>query len=189
MKRIHRILHPKASGTLAPFLAVTILTMAVAVTVVARQSATSITQPNSSMGSAYTSWLHEDAAYIITNAERVQFESLPTDKDRDKFIEQFWLHHDPPGAQANTFKAEHYRRIAFSNLHFAAGLPGWQTDRGHIYIVYGPPDAIDSHAGEDGHAVQVWRYRHVPHVGNNGTVTFVDATGKGDFQLAPGYGT
>jgi GWxTD domain-containing protein len=193
VKRIHRLLYPKASGTLAPFLAVTILVMTAAVSIAAWQSgthrvdvSTSTMRTNSSMGPEYAKWLQEDAAYIITNDERAKFQQLPTDKDREKFIEQFWLRRDPPGAPANTFKHEHYRRLAFANIHFAAGDPGWQTDRGHIYIVYGPPDSIDSRTGENGHAVQVWRYRHIEGVGSNGMVTFIDIAGDGDFRLAPG---
>ena len=71
-----------------------------------------------------------------------------------KFIEQFWERRNPdPGASENKFKEEHYRRIAYANEHFAASRPGWKTDRGHLYIIYGPPDEIDSHPGEQNHTL------------------------------------
>ena len=88
----------------------------------------------------------EDVAYIITDAERSAFKSLQSDPEREHFIEQFWLRRDPtPGTPENEFKEEHYRRIAYANDHFAAAIPGWKTDRGRIYITYGPPDEKETH--------------------------------------------
>ena len=94
----------------------------------------------------YRKWLNEDVAYIITDEERTAFKRLQTDEEREQFIEQFWLRRDPtPDTVENEFKEEHYRRIAYANEHFASGIPGWKTDRGRIYITYGPPDEIESH--------------------------------------------
>ena len=79
--------------------------------------------------------------YIITDEERKAFKSLSNDEERDAFIEKFWLRRNPnPDSPENEFREEHYRRIAYANEHFAAGKPGWKTDRGHIYIAYGKPD-------------------------------------------------
>ncbi len=95
----------------------------------------------------YKKWLNEDVAYIITDEERKAFKRLSTDDEREQFIEQFWLRRDPtPDTEENEFKEEHYRRIAYANEHFASGIPGWKTDRGRIYIMYGPPDEIDDHS-------------------------------------------
>ena len=83
--------------------------------------------------SPYTRWLQEDVVYIIAAEERAAFLRLETDDERDDFIEQFWLRRDPtPDTPENEFKDEHYRRIAFANLHFptASGKAGWKTDRG-----------------------------------------------------------
>src|SRR5271165_1115500 len=92
----------------------------------------------------YAKWLDEDVRWIVTDRERAEFLKLSSDDDRDKFIESFWSRRNPnPGAQENVFKEEHYRRIAYSNIHFASGVPGWRTDRGRVYIVYGPPDEIE----------------------------------------------
>jgi GWxTD domain-containing protein len=94
----------------------------------------------------YKKWLNEDVAYIITDEERTAFKRLQTDEEREQFIEQFWLRRDPtPDTVENEFKEEHYRRIAYANDHYASGIPGWKTDRGRIYIMYGPPDENESH--------------------------------------------
>ena len=97
--------------------------------------------------SPYRIWLNQDVAYIITDEERRAFNDLSNDAERESFIEQFWLRRDPtPDTEENEFKEEHYRRIAYANEHFASGIPGWKTDRGRTYIVYGPPDEIESHS-------------------------------------------
>src|SRR6516162_11402263 len=89
---------------------------------------------------ALKKWLDEDVAYIITDEERAAFKRLTTDEEREQFIEQFWLRRDPsPDSIENEFKEEHYRRIAYANENFASGIPGWKTDRGRIYIKFGPP--------------------------------------------------
>lgn len=94
----------------------------------------------------YKKWLDEDVSYIITDEERAAFRQLSNDEERDNFIEAFWQRRDPtPDTEENEFKEEHYQRIAYANEHFAAGVPGWKTDRGHMYIVFGKPDEIESH--------------------------------------------
>src|ERR1700722_10739384 len=124
----------------------------------------------------YRKWLNEDVAYIITDEERKAFRRLSTDDERENFIEAFWLRRDPtPDTEENEFKEEHYRRIAYANDHFPSGIPGWKTDRGRIYIVYGPPDEIDDHSSggtydrpiEEGGGetstfpFETWRYRYL----------------------------
>ena len=95
---------------------------------------------------ALRKWLDEDVSYIITNEERAAFKALKTDEEREQFIEQFWLRRDPtPDTVDNEFKEEHYARIAYANERFASGIPGWKTDRGRIYIIYGKADEIESH--------------------------------------------
>src|SRR6185369_4571075 len=93
------------------------------------------------LGSTYKKWLDEDVRWIITDEERETFKRLSNDEERDNFIEQFWLRRDPtPDTVENEYKEEHYRRITYANEHFAAGKPGWKTDRGRIYVMFGPPD-------------------------------------------------
>ncbi len=92
----------------------------------------------------YKKWLNEDVVWIISDQERAAFKQLSNDEERDNFIEAFWQRRDPtPDTEENEFKEEHYRRIAYANEHYAAGIPGWKTDRGRIYIMYGPPDEIE----------------------------------------------
>ena len=188
VKRIHRLLYPKTTGAWAPFLAVMILVLTGAATVAAwpaksAQSGAVGKQPEAerALEPAYSKWLHEDVAYIIEQAERAAFLGLNANEERDKFIEQFWERRNPTPGAPNKFKEEHYRRIAYTNKHFAAGVPGWQTDRGHIYILYGPPDELEVHP----HRTEVWLYHHVKGVGDNAAFTFVDSTGQGDLRLSP----
>jgi GWxTD domain-containing protein len=146
----------------------------------------------------YRKWLNEDVTYIITDEERAAFKRLQTDEEREQFIEQFWLRRDPtPDTIENEFKEEHYRRIAYANEHYASGIPGWKTDRGRIYITYGPPDEIEDHSSggmyerppEEGGGststfpFQQWRYRYIEGIGNNVIIEFVDPTMSGEFRM------
>jgi GWxTD domain-containing protein len=146
----------------------------------------------------YRKWLNEDVAYIITDEERKAFKRLSTDDERENFIEAFWLRRDPtPDSEENEFKEEHYRRIAYANERFASGIPGWKTDRGRIYIVYGPPDEVDDHSSggtydrpieEGGGTTSTfpfvdWTYRYIEGVGTNVKIEFVDPTMSGEFRM------
>jgi GWxTD domain-containing protein len=155
-------------------------------------------QQRRELESPYRKWLNEDVSYIITDEERAAFKRLQTDEEREQFIENFWLRRDPtPDTVENEFKEEHYRRIAYANEHFASGIPGWKTDRGRIYIVYGPPDEIEDHSSggfyerppEEGggetstYPFQQWRYRYIDGIGNNIIIEFVDPTMSGEFHM------
>jgi GWxTD domain-containing protein len=133
-------------------------------------------------------WLDEDVAYIVTGEERNAFLQLTTDEERAHFADQFWLIRDPtPQTFENEFKEEHYRRIAYVNEHFGWGMPGWKTDRGHVYISYGPPDEIEVHpAGAQPYPTEDWRYRYIEGLGNNAVIGFADTSATGEYRLAPG---
>ena len=150
------------------------------------------------MGSHYNRWLNEDAIYIITPEERAAFLRLSTNEEREQAIEAFWQRRSSdPDSLENTFKEEHYRRIAYANEHFASGIPGWKTDRGHMYILWGPPDEIESHPTgctydrppEEGggststYPWEKWRYRHLEGVRENVELEFVDPSGSGEYHL------
>ncbi len=136
--------------------------------------------------SPYDNWVNEEVPYIITPEERAAFQKLTTNDERDHFIEQFWERRNPnPGSSTNAFKEEYYRRIAYADEHFKSSVrPGWRTDRGHMYIIYGPPDEIDSHVPSKPHSFEVWRYDHLQGVGDGVSFMFVDQYGNGDFGLA-----
>jgi GWxTD domain-containing protein len=146
----------------------------------------------------YKRWLNEEVTYIITDEERKVFKTLQTDDERQTFIENFWLRRDPtPDTEENEFREEHYRRIAYANDRFASGIPGWKTDRGRIYIEYGPADEIDSHPSggtyerpyEEGggststYPFEQWRYRYIEGIGTNIILEFVDTTMSGEYRL------
>ena len=131
----------------------------------------------------YSKWLHEDVRWIITDQERAQFLTLKSDRARDQFVTEFWEHRNPtPGSSHNAFKEEHYRRLAFANQHFAARAQGDETDRGHIYVVYGPPDEITSHSDSDIPS-QTWYYRQLNDQREHVTFEFVDSCHCGDYKL------
>ncbi|MGD0903237.1 MAG: GWxTD domain-containing protein, partial [Terracidiphilus sp.] len=147
---------------------------------------------------AYKTWLEQDVPYIITDEETKAFKSLSNDEERDAFIEQFWLRRNPnPDSPDNEFREEHYRRIQYANDHFAAGKPGWKTDRGHVYIAFGKPDSIDSHPSggpyerpmsEGGGQTstfpfETWHYRYLEGIGENIDLEFVDTCQCGDYHF------
>src|SRR5213596_1148139 len=147
---------------------------------------------------AYKQWLTEDVTYIITPDERNAFLQLATNEEREQFIEQFWLRRSSnPALPDNDFKEEHYRRIAYANEHYASGIPGWKTDRGRMYIMWGPPDEIESHPTggtydrpmeEGGGSIstypwETWRWRYLEGIGENIILEFVDPSGAGEYHM------
>ncbi len=150
------------------------------------------------LSKTYKKWLNEDVVWIITDEERAAFKQLSNDEERDNFIEAFWQRRDPtPDTEENEYKEEHYRRIAYANEHFAAGIPGWKTDRGRIYIMYGPADEVDSHPSggtyerpmEEGGGetstfpFEDWRYRYLEGIGQEVIIEFVDTCMCGDYHM------
>ena len=148
---------------------------------------------------AYKDWLDKDVAYIITDEERRAFKKLATDDEREHFIEEFWRRRDPdPDTDENEFREEYYERIAYANEHFASGIPGWKSDRGRIYIMYGKPDEKESHPSggmynresyEGGGSTSTypferWFYRYIAGVGSGIEIEFVDPTGSGEYRIA-----
>lgn len=135
-------------------------------------------------GSPYDRWLNEEVPYIITDSERAAFKKLTTDEKREQFIEQFWERRNPnPRSPENEFKEEYYRRIAYANGHWATDRPGWKTDRGHMYIVYGPPDEIDSHLSGPPYPIEEWKYNYIKGLGSNVVFKFIDPKETGEYQL------
>jgi GWxTD domain-containing protein len=150
------------------------------------------------LDSQYRQWLNEDVIYIISPEERNAFLQLDTNEEREQFIEQFWLRRSSnPDLPDNDFKEEHYRRIAYANEHFASGIPGWKTDRGRLYIMWGPADEVDAHPSggtydrpmdEGGGSTttypwETWRWRYLEGIGENVIIEFVDPSGSGEYHM------
>jgi GWxTD domain-containing protein len=150
------------------------------------------------LASPYAKWLDEEVRWIISDEERTAFKRLQTDDEKQAFIEQFWLRRDPtPDTEENEFKEEHYRRIAWANDRFASGIPGWKTDRGQIYIKFGPPDENDSHTSggpgerpiEEGGGettffpYEIWRYRYLECCGSDVQIEFVDPSMTNEYHI------
>jgi GWxTD domain-containing protein len=148
--------------------------------------------------SAYKKWLEEEVPLIITDAERDAFKKLANDRERASFVEHFWDIRNPnPDRKQNEYKDEYERRRAYANDHYAAGMPGWKTDRGRMYILHGKPDSIESHpsggpylrpAEEAGgetvtYPFEVWRYRHLDDSGEEQEFEFVDRCGCAEYHL------
>jgi GWxTD domain-containing protein len=148
---------------------------------------------------AFTDWVIKDVTYIITGWERKAYDKLTSNEERERFIEEFWRRRDPdPDTEENEFRDEYNERIAYANEHFASGIPGWKTDRGRIWIMYGKPDGRETHpmggsydrpANEGGgstttYPFETWTYRYLPGVGSGIDLEFVDPTGSGEYRLA-----
>ncbi len=146
----------------------------------------------------FRKWLQEDVTYIITDDERTAFKRLSTDEEREQFIEQFWMRRDPsPDTSENEYREEHYRRIAYANERYASGIPGWKSDRGRIYITFGPADEVESHPSggtyerpmEEGggttstYPFEKWRYRYIEGIGTDVNIEFVDPTMTGEYRM------
>lgn len=130
-------------------------------------------------------FMDEDVPYIITDEERAAAKKLTTDRQRDDFITAFWERRNPnPGSPENAFEEEHYRRIAYANSHFFTdNVPGWKTNRGHVYVVYGPPDSVLRHRFGTNPPDELWTYRHLPGADGDVTLKFVDRCACGEFVL------
>jgi GWxTD domain-containing protein len=148
---------------------------------------------------AYRDWIDKDVAYIITSQERDAFKKLKTNEEREQFIEMFWRRRDPdPDTDENEYREEYYERIAYANEHFSSGIPGWKTDRGRIYIMYGKADEVETHPMGGGYdrpsyhgggststyPFEVWFYRYLPGIGSGIEIEFVDPTGSGEYRIA-----
>ncbi len=152
------------------------------------------------LATPYKKWLDEDVIYILSNDERKGFLQLQTNEEREQYIEAFWQRRNPdPDSIENTFKEEHYRRIAYANERYGAGVQGWRTDRGRMYIMWGPPTSKQENThganyqrplSEGGgstktYAFETWNYNYVEALGGGDiTLEFVDTTGTNEFHLS-----
>src|SRR5207245_10605477 len=142
--------------------------------------------------------LDRNSREIVSDEEMAALKQLSNQEEFDNFVEQFWLRRDPtPDTPENEYREEHYRRIAYANEHFAAGKPGSLTDRGQIYIKFGPADEIDSHPSggtydrpmEEGggttstYPFEDWRYRYLEGINQEVIIEFVDTCQCGEYHM------
>jgi len=123
----------------------------------------------------------------MSEDERNAFRHLTTGDEQAALIEEFWLRRDPTaGTAQNEYKEEHYRRIAYASERFPTSTqPGWRSDRGRVYIIFGPPDENESHPAGDGTSppYEIWRYAWIENLGANVALTFYDPERTGAYRL------
>lgn len=136
--------------------------------------------------------------WIISDEELKAFKQLSSDQERDQFIEAFWRRRDPtPDTMENEYREQHYRRIVFANEQFGSFIPGWRTHRGRLYIMYGPPEDIETHASGGTYTpsggptisnlpYEVWHYRFIEGLGKDVAFSFADICKCGDYELSGG---
>lgn len=142
-------------------------------------------------------WLVEDVVYIITPEERCAYLHLTTDQEREQFIGQFWYRTVDPISLDHDFKTEHYRRMVFANEKYGGQIPGWKTDRGRIYVLFGPPDSVelvaDQRAAGNGANQETathlcpaerWHYHRIEGIGEDVTFHFEVVARSSDYTLA-----
>ena len=125
----------------------------------------------------YAEFLSE-VRYIVTGEERKIFLELPED-DKAAFIDEFWKRRDPdPDTEQNEFKIEYEDRLQKAgNLFHGEGRPGWQTERGRIFVLFGPPqERLTYPMNASGNCREIWYYGNFP-------VVFVDEHCSGQFTL------
>jgi GWxTD domain-containing protein len=136
----------------------------------------------------YREWIDKYVVWIISPEEKEAFQKLENDSDFDRFIENFWQRRDPnPDTEVNEFKIEHERRFYFANEHFTSGRPGWMTDRGRIYILFGQPLHLQKGFSTFENIFNVpfetWFYKDLGEFGSNVELTFIDPIGTGEFKI------
>jgi GWxTD domain-containing protein len=112
----------------------------------------------------YKKWIEQDVLYIITDDERKAFLALTTDEEREKYIDDFWAIRNPlHGADHNPYKEEHYARLEYATSHFGrdSNTPGWRTDMGRAYILFGPPTSRHPFIGYSQiYPMELWFYQN-----------------------------
>ncbi len=125
----------------------------------------------------------ERIAQVEYIARRPEFDSLrrAEPEKRDSLWQAFWKSRDPtPDTERNEYREAYYQKINYANLNFGNSIrPGWKTDRGKIYIRYGPPDEVEKHPLEiDSRPYEIWYYYQ-----EGLRIVFADRHGFGDYRI------
>jgi GWxTD domain-containing protein len=121
--------------------------------------------------------------YLMEPSEQGVYQDLAIAGKR-RYLRDFWARRNPtPGAASNPAMTQFYRAVDYANQAFreggAAQIPGWRTDRGRIYLRYGPWDEILQRPMASPRPFVVWKYtrdRYRYYV-------FVDQSGYGHYVL------
>lgn len=132
-------------------------------------------------------WAKDYVGWIITSEESSAFKKLSSFTDKTDFIKNFWLRRDPnPETDENEFLIEYCARFAYTSK-FTSAIPGFMTDRGRVYILWGSPDRVETDKGsfEGSHDVvfERWHYNYISNLGSNFSITFIDPTESKEFRL------
>jgi len=131
-----------------------------------------------------------EARYIINKEEEQAFINLPSASEREQFIEEFWLKRDPtPNTPRNEFKQIYFQRIETANRLLRGSRPGWLTERGMIYILFGPPSDVEEYpmgiTSED-KPVEIWIYNNLPNRPEL-RLEFIDYSNTNDYRLVTNF--
>ena len=118
--------------------------------------------------------------YIATSDEFKRLKAAKTREEKEKRFMEFWRSKDPsPNSGQNELMQEYYARIATANERYSHHFPGWKTDMGMIYIIFGDPSSIDRHPFvSNSKPYEIWEYYDI-----NRRFVFVDNSGFGDYKL------
>ncbi len=122
----------------------------------------------------------EQLRYFAKSGELSYIREPQDEKERRRRFEEFWERNNPaPGSSTNRAMVEYYTRIAYANANFGHYIAGWKTDRGMVYIIYGPPNTVDRHPLDvESKPYEIWEYYEL-----NRRFVFVDESGFGDYRL------
>lgn len=135
---------------------------------------------NKKRESDFKKWVDEEVAYLITPEEKQAFLMLKSDVERDSFIEQFWRDRGlKSGLGQKAYRDEHYRRFNYADSTFRLGnVPGWKTARGHIFILLGMADDLQTTS-----TGEVWLYANAPGFGTNVKILFTNDSDPNGFRI------
>ncbi len=121
--------------------------------------------------------------YVVTDEEYKRVKKAKR-KEREKLFYQFWKDRDPsPGTVVNELMDQYYYRVSYTNEHFASFSPGWKTDMGMIYILFGPPDDTQrSFSSGNRNTYETWYYYTISR-----NFSFYDENGFGEYKLTTPY--
>jgi GWxTD domain-containing protein len=127
---------------------------------------------NPFLGPDHTDWLAGAVSRIATPEEIQQYLALKDDAQAEAFIQAFWNRRDPaPDKPGNPIREAFDQRSADADrLYSESGFRGRRTDRGVLYILFGPPEKVDFEVSPvpGGPPVEVWTYGSGSPSGLNG---------------------